>query len=435
MRSLHGNSSVGRVKGTQSSSVGKRFISCEKPSVGASGAAGTGASISLNVMKQCSIAERTEVQLRTNRGSQYPFRVATFNVLADGLAQSGDFVKVPISCLSWEYRLPLILQEIRAANADIICLQELNHFDTLATTLVPEGYSCFFRAKKPSPALKFGFPADGIALFYRHSRFSCSPAPAGHCFDSIDGQPAAQGFVTAQLLDKLCGRAVIVAATHLKAKAGFENEQTRVHQACQLLKELQNMRDRFSQSQLQQLPPNASSNGTCHTNNIASGKQQQPAVLICGDFNTTPDSETVEVMKQHELALESIWDVPWEASKHIQNGNGTCCHNGDGGSHGGMGITSLASSSSNGTNGKTVQQQCYNVDEGQQASEFTTWKFRSNGVAKRTIDYIWFSKQQLVPISRWRMLSEEEIGPQGLPNMTYPSDHMCVTCEFGWAQC
>jgi hypothetical protein len=51
--------------------------------------------------------------------------------------------------------------------------------DTLAAALVPEGYSCFFRAKKPSPALKFGFPADGIALFYRHSRFSASPAPSG----------------------------------------------------------------------------------------------------------------------------------------------------------------------------------------------------------------------------------------------------------------
>jgi hypothetical protein len=157
--------------------------------------------------------------------------------------------QVPISCLQWEHRLPLILQEIREADADIICLQELNHFgesagrwpqqkashassrhgqrrtdmmwpageakrpahvaqspvvqqglespsqcvnnppvfcgatlpcaDVLAAALVPEGYSCFFRAKKPSPATKFGFPADGIALFYRHSRFSCSPAPEG----------------------------------------------------------------------------------------------------------------------------------------------------------------------------------------------------------------------------------------------------------------
>lgn len=51
--------------------------------------------------------------------------------------------------------------------------------DALAAALMPEGYSCFFRAKQPSPAQKFGFPADGIALFYRHARFGCSLAPTG----------------------------------------------------------------------------------------------------------------------------------------------------------------------------------------------------------------------------------------------------------------
>jgi hypothetical protein len=46
----------------------------------------------------------------------------------------------------------------------------------------------------------------------------------------MDGQPAAQGFVTALLHDKQSGRSLLVAATHLKAKAGADNEQTRVHQ-------------------------------------------------------------------------------------------------------------------------------------------------------------------------------------------------------------
>lgn len=60
--------------------------------------------------------------------------------------------------------------------------------------------------------------------------FFWAPAcqPAGHCFASMDGQPAAQGFVTAQLHDKQSGRSLLVAATHLKAKA--DNEHTRVHQ-------------------------------------------------------------------------------------------------------------------------------------------------------------------------------------------------------------
>lgn len=53
---------------------------------------------------------------------------------------------------------------------------------------------------------------------------------AAHCFQSTEGHPAAQGFVTALLHDKQAEKHVLVAVTHLKAKAGADNEQTRVHQ-------------------------------------------------------------------------------------------------------------------------------------------------------------------------------------------------------------
>lgn len=399
--------------------------------------------------------ERSEVQLQQTAAVVHPFRVATFNVLADGLAQSGDFFKVPISCLMWEHRLPLILQEVRAANADILCLQELNHFDTLAAALVPEGYSCFFRAKKPSPALKFGFPADGIALFYRHSRFSASPAPSGHCFASMDGQPAAQGFVTALLHDKQSGRSLLVAATHLKAKAGVDNEQTRVHQACQLLQELENVQERQQLLQLQQQPAAESSSGA------SSSRGVPPAVLLCGDFNTTPDSETVQVIMDHRLGLQSIWNVPWSKGSsagsnsngnvhsHGSSSNGTAAASANGNGHRSSSHSNGNGKSSNGNGahppdaaasqaaGAAADDESSSSSSPQPATEgteFTTWKFRSTGAVKRTIDYIWYSQQQLAPVSRWRMLSESEIGPEGLPSKQYPSDHMCVTCQFGWLE-
>ena len=66
--------------------------------------------------------------------------------------------------------------------------------------------------------------------------------------------------------------------------------------------------------------------------------------------------------------------------------------------------------------------------------EFTTWKFRSCGESRRTIDYIWFSSQGgLKPASRWQMPSQADIGPQGLPCDIYPSDHLSVCCDFRWA--
>lgn len=65
--------------------------------------------------------------------------------------------------------------------------------------------------------------------------------------------------------------------------------------------------------------------------------------------------------------------------------------------------------------------------------EFSTWKFRSKGECKRTIDYIFFSGDgKLRPTSRWRMLSEAEIGPAALPSCRYASDHVSVCADFEW---
>lgn len=178
-----------------------------------------------------------------------------------------------------------------------------------------------------------------------------------------------------------------------------------------------------------------------------------------------------QALQAHELGLNSIWDVAWAPGAAAPNGNGSngrSSSNGKSSLHagqqastnGGGAASSLGSSgkpasslpagaadavaASNG--GSSNGHQSSSSPEGgaeqqaaapapapaQEGCEFTTWKFRSSGVAKRTIDYIWYTGAQLVPVSRWRMLSEAEIGPSGLPNTQYPSDHMAVTCQFGW---
>lgn len=101
----------------------------------------------------------------------HPFRVMTFNTLADGLAQHGDFIHCPRTILDWEHRLPLLIQEILESQADIICLQEVNHFDQIYTALQPLGYAGGAFLKNPSPATRYGYPPDGLALFYKSSRF------------------------------------------------------------------------------------------------------------------------------------------------------------------------------------------------------------------------------------------------------------------------
>jgi endonuclease/exonuclease/phosphatase family metal-dependent hydrolase len=63
-------------------------------------------------------------------------------------------------------------------------------------------------------------------------------------------------------------------------------------QVQQLLQEVEHMQDRHMQLRQQQQPPSVarSSNGAS-----ASAAVEPAAVLLCGDFNTTPDSDTVQV--------------------------------------------------------------------------------------------------------------------------------------------
>lgn len=69
----------------------------------------------------------------------------------------------------------------------------------------------------------------------------------------------------------------------------------------------------------------------------------------------------------------------------------------------------------------------------EEVSEFSTWKFRSKGESKRIIDHLWFTKdRRLKPVSRWRMLTEQEIGPNALPCGAYASDHQALCIEFEW---
>lgn len=182
------------------------------------------------------------------------------------------------------------------------------------------------------------------------------------------------------------------------------------------------------------------------------------------------------LMNWDDLGLGSIWDVAWAPGvvrgssgrngnsngngKHASNGSGslravqpTASSNGSSGKPSGSieaGAAAAATAAAARGGGSSSSNGHQSADAGQaeppaaaaaerpaavqEGCEFTTWKFRSNGVAKRTIDYVMYSQAQLTPVSRWRMLSEAEIGPAGLPSTVYPSDHMAVTCQFAWVE-
>lgn len=61
---------------------------------------------------------------------------------------------------------------------------------------------------------------------------------------------------------------------------------------------------------------------------------------------------------------------------------------------------------------------------------FTSWKYRPGKEAKYTIDYIWYTLDNLTVDSVWSIPTEGDIGEGGLPCPKYPSDHVALCAEF-----
>ena len=186
--------------------------------------------------------------------------VLSWNTLADGLAQNGNFSRVAPEALAWPHRLPLLLEEIYRHDADIVSLQEVNRFEAFSEALGAHGYVGAFSAKAYSACSSLGFPVDGVALFYRQARFKPLLAPQTGVFVAPDGTNLSQCFLSLLLLDKQAQKPLLVATTHLKAKDNWE--EMRLAEARQLSELLR--------VQL-----------------MAAGCAPPPALLVCGDFNAS----------------------------------------------------------------------------------------------------------------------------------------------------
>ena len=84
-------------------------------------------------------------------------------MLADYLSDAFPHIKDK-NLLSWAYRKPLLFQELQQLNADVICMEEVDHFDDFRTHLTQYGYEGIFKKK-------VGSNLDGCALFWKPSKY------------------------------------------------------------------------------------------------------------------------------------------------------------------------------------------------------------------------------------------------------------------------
>lgn len=210
------------------------------------------------------------------------FRIAQFNILGRHMAgtmwfhYARDFLPKGLAakspdwsrdagfprCLLWKegapdgpgrfYRFPVLLAEIRALNADVLCLVELDCFAEFRDALWQDGYDAVFQMRPGK--------ADGCGIFWRRDVFTAGAPPSSLAYEV----PAQDRVALAQPLWHVhAAQPLLVISTHLHwdQEAGHQ-----VEEAQELLT--------FTKSAAERAGP----------------WYQNCPTVICGDLNAVPDS-------------------------------------------------------------------------------------------------------------------------------------------------
>lgn len=227
-------------------------------------------------------------------------RILQWNVLSQALGQNNDnFVCCPDEALEWKRRRYQMLQEIVAHNPDVICLQEVDHFEFLKKTLTTQGFSGTFFPKPDSPCvyIQGNNGPDGCAIFYRTDKYDLVATETRIL--EVWRVQSNQVAVLLVLRNKKTQEEICIATTHLKARNGALLSTLRNEQGKDLLD---------------------------FVSTHASGRP----VILCGDFNAEPSEPIYNTVMNHEsLGLASAYRSNHQEPKYTTwkiREEGEVCH-------------------------------------------------------------------------------------------------------------
>jgi len=349
------------------------------------------------------------------------FRVVTYNILADIYATQQVFPYCPKWALSWRYRRVQLLRELEVYDADIICLQEVqqDHFQQfLLPALSRQGYDGVYKAKTRE-AMGTQGKIDGCATLFRRNKFTLIDTHDIE-FNKAAYQMAAQG-AFAQLSQAREAAANANPRNQNIGAADAPNDAG--SQRC--LKRL--CKDNVAHVLiLEGVGMNGEVEHICVANTHifwdpeypdvklwqthvllqelegVTGPRQLPLIL-CGDFNSTPDSSVVELLAQEQVD-----------PKHPDLGFDN------------VGILPPASQLTH-TLGLVSAVALVTGSEPPVTNYTSTYK----GV----LDYVWVN-ESLAAVACLEMPTEEElrgIDDSPLPNSSFPSDHVAICVDIRMA--
>jgi len=328
------------------------------------------------------------------------FKVMNWNILADLYATESVYPYCEKWALSWTWRKHLILKELKSMTADIITLQEVQkdaYDEWFRPQLSEAGYEGIFQQKKREPIFHRGkYTSEGCATFYKTTRFKRVDKLVID-YDKLSISEV-QRLQDAGLSEKGLQRlskgnialAVILEDLHIKATHGSQaTGPNGGHVLCVINTHIL-------------CDPGSADVKLWQAYLLLQTLKQMPTknmpLLICGDFNSTPESAVYEYMRRGSVRVdhEDLRTDPCGLFKHLQLEHQLC-------------ITTAYET----CNGSEAQYTNYTED------------------FKGTLDYIWFSSNTLAVLAISQVDEESQLTQEtALPSSTRPSDHVSLVATF-----
>lgn len=300
-------------------------------------------------------------------------RILQWNILSQTLGQSNDgFVSCPDEALTWDCRKYQIVQEIIQNDPDIVCLQEVDHFNFLKTILSTQNYDGIFFPKPDSPCLyvKENNGPDGCAIFFKKSKYEITNY-ATRVLEVWRVQ-SNQVAISANFKNLETGKEFCISTTHLKARHGALLSKLRNEQGKDLME-------------------------------FVSSVAEDRPLILCGDFNAEPIEPVYStILNNKSLGLSSAYSDLLALNKSVKDEETTSSS-----------IT------------RTAPEISASLEP-----EYTTWKIREDGEVCHTIDYVFYTKNSMDVQNCLMFPNGDELGKDRVPSFKYPSDHFSLVCDF-----
>ncbi|KAL6614938.1 hypothetical protein ACP70R_037208 [Stipagrostis hirtigluma subsp. patula] len=210
------------------------------------------------------------------------FKVLSYNILADYLAQEHQFLyeRIPQFILHWNWRKDKLVYEFGLWSPDILCLQEVDKFTDLEQVLASQGYNGIWK-------MRTGNAADGCAIFWRTARFQLRYE------ENIE-------FNKLGLRDNVAQLCVLESVAPRKVQTNSSPshpQQAKQVVVCNIHVLYNPKRGDIKLGQVRTLLDRA----------YAVSKMWNDApVILCGDFNSTPKSPLYNFLLEQKLDLSGL---------------------------------------------------------------------------------------------------------------------------------